>query len=159
MLNRRQIIFMCLLGAGFAAFLGGCCTLGIGTCTQTDTITLVGSGQLNACSGDNKSHPVAVRFFPLKETDKFVTQSFEDIWDDPNGVLGGDLVEGYQEIFVAPGSKSVNPMLRPAGVTALGMLVNFCEEKDINSRRHLFLLDKKGTAKTVHLNGTIFSVE
>ena len=159
MWNKHQVVFMFLLGAAVAVLLGGCCTLGIGTCTQTDTITLVGSAQLNACGADNKSHPVAVRYFLLKETDKFLKGSFEEIWSDPAGVLGGDLVEGYREVFLAPGSQNTTPIMRPAGVTAVGMLINFCSEKDINSRRHVFQLPEKGMAKTVNLSGINFSVE
>jgi type VI secretion system VasD/TssJ family lipoprotein len=159
MRNRHQIVLMVILGGAMAALLGGCCTLGIGTCTQTDTITLVSSNQLNACSGDNRSHPVAVRFFPLKDREKFLNSNFEDIWADPTGVLGGDLVGGYQEVFLAPGSRIDTPMVRPAGVTAVGMLINYCEEKDINSRRHLFDLGDKGIAKTAQLSGLNFSVE
>lgn len=159
MWNRHQIVFIILLGAVGVALLGGCCTLGISTCTVTDTITMVGSGQLNACGGDNKSHPVAIRFFLLKEADKFSTESFENIWDDPAGILGGDLVDGYREVFLAPGSEISTPLLRPAGVTAVGMLINFCAEKDINSRRYLFQLPEKGMVKTVNLTGINFSVQ
>lgn len=158
MFNRHQVVFIFLLVAA-AFILNGCCTLGVGTCIQTDTIKLAGTAQLNACGSDHKSHPVAVRFFPLKETKVFLNASFEDLWSDGAGTLGGDLIDGYREFFVAPGSVETAALTRSEKATAIGMLINFCAEEDINSRRYLFPLKGKSLEKTVNLYGIKFSVE
>lgn len=159
MLHRQHIAFMVLLGFAAAFVLGGCCSMGMGSCSKTDTIQLVGAAQLNACGDDNKSHPVAIRFYPLKEPDKFLASSFEELWSDAAGVLGGDLVDDYREVFLAPSSEMSTPLVRQDEVTAVGMLINFCAEKDINSRRHLFVLTKDNLEKTVNLQGINFSVQ
>lgn len=155
---RRITLLICLV-AVLAVFISGCCTIGIGPCTRTDKVSLVGSVQLNACGMDNKSHPVVVRFIYLKDTRKFQAGVFDEVWDDPAGFLGGDLADGYQDVTLAPGKTENMSFIRPEGATAVAMLVNFCDEKDINSRRHLFKLDGKGLDKTVELKGINFSIK
>ncbi len=99
-----RIILLMGLAAVLALSVGGCCSVGIGTCTLTDTIVLDGSAQLNACGDDHKSHPVIVRFLYLKETKVFNASSFEEIWEDPMAALGGDLEGAHHDVTLAPGA-------------------------------------------------------
>ena len=158
LVNNRIILLMCL-GAALALSMGGCCTVGIGTCTQTDLITLNGSAQLNACGDDHKSHPVVVRFFYLNDSRGFNAAAFEDVWDDPMAALGGDLEGAYHDTALAPGAKETVSLTRPEGATAIVMMINFCAEGDLNSRRYVFSLKDKGLNKTVNLQGINFSVK
>ena len=133
-------------------------TVGVGPCTRTDTITLQGSAQLNACGDDQKSHPVVVRFLYLTDTRKINSSAFEEVWDDPVGTLGGDLEGEFHDTTLAPGSKEIVALTRPEGATAIAMLINFCAEGDINSKRYVFPL-KKDLKKTVNLQGINFSIK
>lgn len=159
MIAKNRIYLLMCLGAVLTLTVAGCCSVGIGTCTRTDTISLDGSAQLNACGADNKSHPVILRFHYLSDTAKFNSSSFEDIWDDPVATLAGDMAGGYENVTLAPGERETVTLTRPEGATAIAMLINFCDESDINSRRYVFELDKKDLKKTVHLQGITFSVK
>jgi type VI secretion system VasD/TssJ family lipoprotein len=159
MFAKNRIAVFLVLGVALALWSAGCCTLGIISCTRTDTLTLAGSARLNACGEDNRSHPVTVRFLYLKDTHIFATSSFEELWSDPVGQLGADLLEGYKEVILAPGTEKTVELTRPEGARTVAMLVNFCAEGDINSRRYLFPLHSKGLEKTVNLQGVNFSVK
>ena len=158
MFAKSRIAVFLALGVALALWSAGCCTLGISSCTRTDTVTLAGSARLNACGEDNRSHPVTVRFLYLKNTHVFATSSFEELWSDPTGQLGGDLVEGYKEVILAPGTRKAVELTRPEGAKSVAMLINFCAEGDINSRRYVFPLGSKSLEKTVDLQGVNFSV-
>jgi len=159
MFVKSRIILLMCLAVALALSAGGCCTLGIGPCTRTDTIILNGSAQLNACGGDRKSHPVVVRLLYLNDTGKFNAGVFEDIWDDPMAVLNSDQEGAYHDTALAPGAKVPVVLTRPEGATAIAMLINFCAEGDINSRRYVFALKGKDLEKTVNLQGVNFAVK
>lgn len=143
------------LAAALAAALwaGGCCTIGIGPCTLTDQFTLTGAAQLNACGDDGRSHPVAVRFYPLKDVEKFRAAAFEEIWDDPAQTLGGDLAGEPTKTFVQPEGVEKVTILRPDGATAIGVLANFCERNEESYRRQVFTLGKRGAKQELNLSG------
>ncbi len=159
MFVKSRIILLMGLAAVLALSAAGCCTVGIGPCTRTDSITLNGSAQLNACGDDHKSHPVILRFFYLKDARVFNDSAFEETWEDPTAALGGDLEGSYHDVTLAPGANETLALTRPEGATAIGMMINFCAEGDVNSRRYIFPLKKKGLKKTVNLQGINFSVK
>ena len=147
------------LGAWALGGLGGCCTVGIGPCTITDQFTLTGANDLNACGGDEVSHPVAVRFYALKNAQKFQGSTFEDLWSDAGQTLGGDLVGDPEKVFVEPGGREIVSLARADGVTAIGVLANFCDRNDDTARRKVFLLGKRGVKKTLDLRGINLTTE
>ncbi len=150
---------MGLLGTWLVGGLGGCCTVGVGPCTITEKFTLKGANSLNACGGDERSHPVAVRFYGLKNEKKFKSAAFEDIWGDEGQALGGDLVGDPEKIFIEPGGQQVVNLVRADGVIAIGVLVNFCDRGDDTVRRKVFSLGKRGVKKTINLRGINMTVE
>lgn len=158
MLVISRNLFLLCLGAVFVLSFGGCCTVGIGTCTITDVISLTNeSGQLNACGDDHKSHPVVVRFFYLKDTDQFIDGSFKDIWDNPRDTLGDALEGSSDDTSLVPGAEATIALIRPEGAVAIAMMINFCEEGDNN--RYVFSLKDQDLKKTVNLDNVSFSVK
>lgn len=153
--KRRSALRRLGLGLVLAAALaaGGCCTLGVGPCTVTDQFTLTGAAQLNACGDDGRSHPVAVRFYALKDVEKFRAAAFEEIWDDPAQTLGGDLVGDPTKAFVQPGGTEKIAIIRPDGAEAIGVLANFCERNEESYRRAVFTLGKRGAKQELNLSG------
>lgn len=155
----RSVALLVAVGAlgvwllGGLGVLSGCCTVGIGPCNISDQFTMTGAGVLNACGGDEQSHPVAVRFYALKDTKKFQGSTFEDIWSDAGQTLGGDLVGDPEKVFIEPGGREVVSLLRADGVTAIGVLANFCDRNDQNVRRLVFTLGKRGVKKPLNLRG------
>jgi type VI secretion system VasD/TssJ family lipoprotein len=115
-----------LLLLGVAGWLGGCCTLGLRSCTVTDAITITGAGTLNSCDGNN--HSVTVRIYSLTATDAFAKGDLDVIWADEGKGLG-DQKAGLKEITVAPGQPAQEFQLaRPKGCVALGVVANFCTQ-------------------------------
>ena len=152
----RKLVFLAAwgaVGAGLLGALGACCTVGVGPCTITDRFTPVGAGDLNACGEDDQSHPVAVRVFALKSPQKFQGSTFEDIWSDPGQTLGGDLVGDPEKVFVQPGGEDTVSLVRADGVTAIGVLANFCDSSDETARRQIFSVGKRGVKRTLTLRG------
>ena len=127
----RSLALLVTMGAlgiwllGSLGALSGCCTVGIGPCTISDQFTMTGASALNACGEDDQSHPVAVRFYALKDTKKFQGSAFEDIWSDAGQTLGGDLIGDPEKVFIEPGGREVVTLVRADGVTAIGVLANF----------------------------------
>ena len=148
-----------VLGVWLLGGLGGCCTVGVGPCTTTDKFTLNGANDLNACGGDEQSHPVAVRFYALKGTQKFQGSTFEDIWSDAGQTLGGDLVGDPEKVFVEPGGGATVSLARADGVTAIGVLANFCDQNEDTVRRKVFSLGKRGVKKNLNLRGINMTTE
>ncbi len=148
-----------VLGVWLLGGLGGCCTVGVGPCSIKDQFTLTGAMDLNSCGGDQQSHPVAVRFFALKSEQKFQGSAFEDIWADAGQTLGGDLVGEPEKVFVEPGGKEMISLARADGVTAIGVLANFCDRNDNTVRRTVFKLGKRGVKKTLNLRGINLTTE
>ncbi len=133
--------------------IGGCCTIGYGPCTLKDQFVLKGATTLNACGDDGRSHPVAVRFYALKDSEKFQTAAFEDLWDNAAEVLGGDLLDDPTKAFVEPGGTETVAVLRPDGAKAIGVLANFCERADESYRRKIYELGKRGAKQELNLSG------
>ena len=150
-LGRTAVVVV--LAAFLLGSLSGCCTIGVGPCTLADKFTLVGANDLNACGGDEQSHPVAIRFFALKSAQKFQDSTFEDIWSDAGQTLGGDLIGDPEKVFVQPGGTEIVSLVRADGVTAIGVLANFCDRTDDSVRRQVFSLGKRGIKKTLTLRG------
>lgn len=152
----RPLVFLVVAGAlvaGLAGGLNGCCTVGIGPCNIADRFTLSGATDLNSCGGDEQSHPVAVRFYALKGTQKFQGSTFEDIWNDPGQTLGKELVGDPEKVFVEPGGQEIVQLPRADGVTAIGVLANFCDRNDDSVRREVFELGKRGVKESLKLRG------
>jgi type VI secretion system VasD/TssJ family lipoprotein len=133
--------------------IGGCCTIGYGPCTLKDQFTLKGATTLNACGDDGRSHPVAVRFYALKDAEKFQSAAFEDLWDNAAEVLGGDLLDDPVKAFVQPGGTEAVSILRPDGAKAIGVLANFCERNEESYRRKIYELGKRGASQELNLSG------
>ena len=118
----RTLLLLVATGAlvvGSIGGLSGCCTVGVGPCTTSDRFTLVGANDLNACGGDEQSHPVAVRFYALKGTQKFQGSTFEDIWGDPGQTLGGELVGDPEKVFVdVENGRTKITFIKAAGVAS-----------------------------------------
>jgi type VI secretion system VasD/TssJ family lipoprotein len=158
----RTLVFLVVAGAlviGLVGGLNGCCTLGVGPCTISDRFTLAGANDLNACGGDEQSHPVAVRFYALKGIQKFQGSTFEDIWSDAGQTLGGELVGDPEKVFIEPGGQEIVQLPRGADVTAIGVLANFCDQNDQSVRRKVFELGKRGTKKSLKLRGINLTVD
>lgn len=132
--------------------IGGCCAIGF-RCTLKDQFTLKGATTLNACGDDGRSHPVAVRFYALKDAEKFQAAPFEDLWDNAAEVLGGDLLDDPTKAFVQPGGTDAVLILRPDGANAIGVLANFCERNEESYRRKIFELGKRGASQELNLSG------
>ncbi len=148
-----------VLGAWLLGSLSACCTVGVGPCTTKEEFTLIGASTLNACGEDEQSHPVAVRFYALRSAKVFQGSAFEDIWGDAGQTLGGDLVGDPEKVFIEPGEQELVTLIRADGVTAIGVLVNFCDRNDNAVRQKVFSLGKRGVKKTINLRGINMTVE
>ena len=159
--TRRAVLLLAVvaLGALLIGGLSGCCTVGVGPCSPDDKFVLNGARALNSCGEDEQNHPVAVRFFALKSTKKFQSATFEDIWSDAGKALGGDLVGDPEKVFVEPGGRELVNLARADGVTAIGVLANFCDRNDDSVRRKVFSLGKNGIKKTLNLRGISMTVD
>jgi type VI secretion system VasD/TssJ family lipoprotein len=109
-----------------ATTVGGCCSLGLKSCTVTDEITVTAAANLNSCDGSN--HSVALRIYSLTATDAFNRGDYDVAWTDEGKGLG-DEKAGMKEFAVAPGQAAQQIRLaRPKGTVALGVIANFCTQ-------------------------------
>jgi type VI secretion system VasD/TssJ family lipoprotein len=109
-----------------AAVTGGCCSLGLKSCTVADEITVTAAANLNSCDGS--SHSVALRIYSLTATDAFNRGDYDVSWTDEGKGLG-DEKAGLKEITVVPGQAAqLIRLARPKATVALGVIANFCTQ-------------------------------
>ncbi len=144
------VALVCVLG------LGGCCSLGIKTCTTTDKLVLVGDRNLNNCN-DTSSIPVTVRVYYLKHKETFLRSSFDELWRDAEVTLKSDIIGSERSATVTPGGEVLLSPVRPAEAAYIGIIANFC--RDAGAWHKVIELDKKGMRKIVRLNQVHMSVE
>jgi len=156
MLPRSWLILSSVLMA-FMVFLSGCCGMpGFGACETTDQIEIEASNLLNSCD-DSGQHPVTVRIYGLKDTEAFMDAGFDQLWDNDLETLGDDRVNLIEKT-VLPGQKLTLPLLRQGDVTALGIVVNFCQV-DPGCWQQVITLDKNATQQTLYLDRTCLSLK
>lgn len=107
--------------------VGGCSMLGLGGAAK-DAISVVGAARLNSCD-DPADHAVIVRIYGLRDAEVFRDAAFDRLWDDRGRALG-EVVASVRELTVMPGEPVQEFGLpRGKGVTALGVVADFCDHK------------------------------
>ncbi|MBX3460355.1 MAG: type VI secretion system lipoprotein TssJ [Planctomycetes bacterium] len=133
-------------------------------CTTTSvTLKLEAIEPVNKASADGDSRVVEVRVFELKDRAKFEQSSTEDIWDNAEGTLGGDLLSVRNADPVYPQKESakdsgttvvidpINAETKFIGVLAL------MTESDDKGKRHIAVA--LGDAESVVFRITGYHVE
>ena len=147
------------LGAlvGVALGVGGCCTLGV-RCSAKDVISVVGAAKLNSCD-DPAASAVVVRIYGLRDAEVFDNAAFDRLWDEGGRALGDEVVASVKELTVMPGEPAQElGLARGKGVTAIGVVVDFCDHKS-GCWKKVVRLDKGSARIAIRLEKLCLTAE
>lgn len=139
-----------------ALFLAGCTTTSV-------TLKLEAIEPVNKANAESDSRVVEVRVFELKDRAKFEQSSTEDIWDNAEATLGGDLLSVRNADPVYPQKASdkdggTTVVIDPinADTKFIGVLALITESDD-KGKRHIAVA--LGDAESVVFRITGYHVE
>ncbi len=151
--GKKRLAALVLASLACAVVLSGCCSIGLKTCAINDDLVFVGDRDLNNCN-NTSSIPVTVRIYYLKQKDTFLKSSFDELWRDPEGTLGSDIIGTKRSTTVTPGGEIVISEVRPPEAMHVGIIADFCQDDgawhkvlDLTNKE----LKKIVTLKQVHL--------
>jgi len=127
MSGRKGLAAFVLAAIACAIVMTGCCSLGLKTCSTNDELVFVGDQDLNNCN-NTTSIPVTVRVYYLKQKDTFLRSSFDEIWRDPDGTLGSDIIGTKRSATVTPGGEITIRDVRPPEAMHIGIIADFCQD-------------------------------
>jgi type VI secretion system VasD/TssJ family lipoprotein len=137
-----------VVGMGFAAVI-------LSGCGGPSQVGILGSHQLNV-NELGESTPVKVRIYKLRDSQKFMQCSFEELWTDDKKALGEDRVEDPINLTVIPGGQQQTVDLgEPGGdVRYFGImaLISKKPEGEADGRRAVVSKDKANST-TFELSG------
>lgn len=143
--------------AALSAVIGATLLAGCGA--TTDRVTLTTSPRLNTCEGADP-HPVVVRIYYLRNSDKFSRADFTALWEDDFGVLGDDRISVVERTLNPKQQLAVSLARKDAAkeATAIGILANFCRAGEGCWRRTV-AIDKDDVKLRVHLDEGCLSID
>ncbi len=97
-------------------------------CAATDHVFLNSDARVNMCEGADP-HPVLVRIYHLRGTDRFDQAEFTLLWEDEQAALGPTFLRREQQVVNPRESLKISIPRKDEAeeATHLGFVANFCD--------------------------------